>query len=170
MLLLSHAEHELELAQLRLERAFTRDLRALLAVQPAVPVVADLHDPPPSALHGMDAVVYVTPGDEARVPSTQISTGLVMAQVPDPETPAVPQSRVHRLVSTGPEIPVYVMPDLGGLDRDVAETWLTRNGLRRGAVRRVSMSGRRPGQVVGQLPRPGYPVRSNDVIDLTVAQ
>jgi serine/threonine-protein kinase len=109
-------------------------------------------------------------GDEARVSSAAIATGLVIAQVPAPETPAVPSSRIHRLVSTGPEIPVWVMPDLGGLDRAVAENWLSRNGFRRGAVRRVSMSGRGSGQVVGQLPLPGYPVRSNDVIDLTVAQ
>jgi len=110
------------------------------------------------------------PGDEVRVASAEIATGLVIAQVPAPETPAVPASRVHRLVSTGPEIPVFVMPDLGGLDRTTAEAWLSRNGFRRGAVRRVSMSGRGSGQVVGQLPLPGYPVRSNDVIDLTVAQ
>jgi hypothetical protein len=32
------------------------------------------------------------------------------------------------------------------------------------------MSGRRSGQVVGQLPLSGYPVRSNDVVDLTIAQ
>jgi serine/threonine-protein kinase len=109
------------------------------------------------------------PGDETRVPSAAVASGLVMAQVPDPATPAVPASRVHRLVSTGPEIPVWVMPDLNGIERSVAEAWLARNGFRRGAVRRVSMSGRGSGLVVGQLPLPGYPVRSNDVIDLTVA-
>ena len=110
------------------------------------------------------------PGDEAHVPSAAMATGLVIAQVPAPETPAVPSSRVHRLVSTGPEMPVYVMPDFGGMERASVEAWLKRNGFRRGAVRRVSMSGRDSGQVVGQLPLPGYPVRSNDVIDLTVAQ
>ncbi len=110
------------------------------------------------------------PGDEARVPSTTIASGLVMAQVPEAATPTVPASRVHRLVSTGDQAPVYVMPDLGGLDRSAAEAWLRSKGFRRGAVRRVSISGRLPGEVVGQLPLPGYPVRKNDVIDLTVAQ
>jgi len=81
----------------------------------------------------------------------------------------VPSSRVHRLVSTGPSIPQFVMVDLTGLGRDEAERWIERNGFRRGAVRRVSMGGRESGLVVGQLPLPGYPVRSNDVIDLTIA-
>ena len=84
--------------------------------------------------------------------------------------PAVPASRVHRLVSAGPEIPVFVMPDLSGMERKSAEEWLKRNGFRRGAMRRVSMSGRAVDEVVGQLPLPGYPVRSDDVIDLTIAQ
>ncbi|NIM01612.1 MAG: PASTA domain-containing protein [Acidobacteria bacterium] len=110
------------------------------------------------------------PGDEARIPSAVVPTGAVIAQVPQPDTPAVPASRVHRLVSTGAEIPVWIMPDLTGMDRAGAEAWLARNGFRRGAVRRVSMSGRRAGYVVGQLPLPGYPVRSNDVVDLTIAQ
>ena len=110
------------------------------------------------------------PGDEARIASAAVPTGAVIAQVPQPDTPAVPASRVHRLVSTGAEIPVWIMPDLIGLDRAGAEAWLSKNGFRRGAVRRVSMSGRRAGRVVGQLPLPGYPVRSNDVVDLTIAQ
>lgn len=110
------------------------------------------------------------PGDEARIASAGVPTGAVIAQVPPPDTPAVPASRVHRLVSTGAEIPVWIMPDLIGLDRAGAEAWLSRNGFRRGAVRRVSMSGRKAGRVVGQLPLPGYPVRSNDVVDLTIAQ
>ena len=110
------------------------------------------------------------PGDEARIASAAVPTGAVISQVPGPDTPAVPASRVHRLVSTGAEIPVWVMPDLIGLDRAGAEAWLSKNGFRRGAVRRISMSGRRSGRVVGQLPLPGYPVRSNDVVDLTIAQ
>ena len=110
------------------------------------------------------------PGDETRIFSASVPTGNVIAQVPEPETPAVPASRVHRLVSTGREIRLWVMPDLTGLDRPSAEDWLLKNGFRRGAVRRVSMSGRRSGHVVGQLPLPGYPVRTNDVVDLTVAQ
>jgi len=109
-------------------------------------------------------------GEEAHVPSATVPAGAVLAQVPPPATPAVPNSRVHRLVSDGPPLPVWVMPDLGGLPREVAESWIGRTEFRRGSVRRVRMNGRAPGTVVGQLPLPGYPVRSKDVIELTVAQ
>jgi len=108
-------------------------------------------------------------GDEVRVASTA-SSGIVIAQVPPPETPAVPSSRVHRLVSSGPQPAQWVMPDLTGLHRDQVERWLERKGFRRGAVRQVSISGRQEGRVVGQLPLPGYPIRTNDIVDLTVAR
>ena len=40
-------------------------------------------------------------GDEARVHSTAVATGRVLAQVPAPGSPTVPNARVHRLVSRG---------------------------------------------------------------------
>jgi serine/threonine-protein kinase len=110
------------------------------------------------------------PGDQARVRAAGTRTGAVISQVPPPDTPAVPSTRVHRLVSDGPPEASWVMPDLTGLRRSDAESWITRSGLRRGAVRRVRMGGRPPGAVVGQLPLPGYPVRKRDVVELTIAQ
>ncbi len=110
------------------------------------------------------------PGDEARVHSVDFEVGRVVAQVPPPETPTVPNSRVHRLVSTGPRPTAWVMPDLVGMTRQQAERWISTSQFRRGAVRRVSISGRRPGTVVGQLPLSGYPIRSKDVVELTIAQ
>ena len=108
-------------------------------------------------------------GDEVRVPSSQ-SDGTVIAQVPPPQTPAIPSSRVHRLVSSGPLPQQWVMPDLSGWSRVEAEAWIDAKGFRRGAVRRVSMIGRESERVVGQLPLPGYPVRRNDIVDLTIAR
>jgi serine/threonine-protein kinase len=110
------------------------------------------------------------PGDEARIYHRDSSTGLVIAQVPPAQTPAVPNTRVHRLVSSGAEPATWVMPDLTGLSRAEAERWLSRAGFRRGAVRRVTMRGRPPESVVGQLPLPGYPVRSREVVELSVAR
>jgi len=109
-------------------------------------------------------------GDEARVPSVSFPTGRVVAQVPPPSTPTVPNSRVHRLVSTGPRPATFVMPDLTGLSRSQVERWISASQFRRGAVRRVSIGGRRPGVVVGQLPLAGHPIRSRDVVELTVAE
>jgi len=110
------------------------------------------------------------PGDEARVPFAKVARGRIVAQVPPSGTPAVPSTRVHRLVSSGPPEVTWVMPDLGGLERQTAENWLSGHGFRRGAVRRVRMGGRAPGTVVGQQPLAGYPVRANDIVELTVAR
>jgi len=110
------------------------------------------------------------PGDEARVPSFGAASGRVLAQVPPPSTPAVPNTRIHRLVSEGATPPTWVMPDLIGLRHERAESWIGRSAFRRGTVRRVSMIGRTPGEVIGQLPLAGYPVRAKDVIELTVAR
>jgi beta-lactam-binding protein with PASTA domain len=62
------------------------------------------------------------------------------------------------------------MPDLTGLSREAAERWLAGAGFRRGAVRRVRMGARPAGTVVGQLPLAGYPVRSKEVVELSVAR
>jgi len=110
------------------------------------------------------------PGDEARVGSFSAAAGSVIAQVPPAGTPAVSNARVHRLVSNGPPDLVWVMPDLKGLERPVAESWIAAKGFRRGSVRQVRVRGRRAGTIVGQLPLAGYPIRSKDVIDLTVAR
>jgi serine/threonine-protein kinase len=110
------------------------------------------------------------PGDEAKVHQRGAPSGLVIAQVPPARTPAVPNTRVHRLVSDGPPPATWVMPDLTGLPRAEAERWLATAGFRRGAVRRVRTSGRRAGTVVGQLPLAGYPIRTNEVVELSIAR
>lgn len=110
------------------------------------------------------------PGELARAPSYRAPAGTVLGQVPAPDTPAVPQARIHRLVSEGAPVATWVMPDLSGLARTDAERWISISGLRRGAVRRVRMERRAPDTVVGQMPLAGYPLRSRDVVDLTVAQ
>ena len=109
------------------------------------------------------------PGFEVHVPSSVAQAGSVLAQVPPPETPAVPNTRVHRLVSAGPARSVWVMPDLIGRSRTRVEAWIKRAGFRV-AVRRVRIPGRPAGMTVGQLPLAGYPIRSNDIVELTVAE
>ncbi|HKQ62439.1 MAG TPA: PASTA domain-containing protein [Candidatus Polarisedimenticolaceae bacterium] len=108
-------------------------------------------------------------GDEALVPSYDAPAGIVVAQVPAAGTPVVPSSRVHRLISGGPPAVAWVMPDLAGLSRQQAENWIQLCGFRRGTVRRVRMTGRTAGEVVGQLPLAGYPIRSKGIVELTLA-
>ncbi len=110
------------------------------------------------------------PGDEAHVHSYDMPTGRILAQVPASQSTAVPNSRVHRLVSDGPPSVAWVMPDLTGVTRKDAESWISDSGFRRGVVRRVEAFGQIPGTVVGQLPLAGYPVRSKDIVELAVAR
>jgi beta-lactam-binding protein with PASTA domain len=110
------------------------------------------------------------PGDEARVGSFDVPAGRVLAQVPPANASAVPNSRVHRLVSDGPPAAVWVMPDLTGRPRQEVESWIARAGFRRGAVRRVAAGARVPGTVVSQSPLAGYPVKSKEIVELAVAE
>jgi beta-lactam-binding protein with PASTA domain len=107
-------------------------------------------------------------GDEARVWSRSVAAGTVLAQSPPAGSPGVPGARVHRLVSSGPPPTRWVMPDLTGLARERAESWIASSGFRLAPVRRVP-AGQPPGTVVGQLPLAGHPVASRGVVQLTVA-
>jgi len=110
-----------------------------------------------------------TPGFEVRIPASDVPVGRVLAQVPPADTPAVPNTRVHRLVSAGPARTAWVMPDLIGLSRRRAEQWAGQAGFRT-SVRRIERSGFSVGAVVGQFPLAGYPIRSNEVVELTVVK
>jgi serine/threonine-protein kinase len=111
----------------------------------------------------------LTPGWEARVHDNLVPVGVVIDQAPAGGTLSVSGERVHRLVSDGPRVPRWVMPDLAGLTLRDAQEWITLCGFRGGAVRRVPADGRRSGTIVGQLPLSGYPVARRDVVELTVA-
>ena len=111
-----------------------------------------------------------TPGDQAWAHTREVSTDRVMAQTPLSESPAVPGTRVHRLISKGTRAPVYVMPDLVGLSGTAARRWIRSYGFRVGPVREIRSGNMRPGQVVGQLPPAGYPVRSKQIVELNVAR
>ena len=109
------------------------------------------------------------PGDEARVYSAEMEAGKVLAQVPPASAKVVPNSRIHRLVSAGPALVTWVMPDLTGKPRADAERWIKLCGFRRGIVRRVRAAGLEPETVVAQLPQAGYPIRTKDIVELAVA-
>lgn len=110
-----------------------------------------------------------TPGYEVRVSSGAVPRGTVLSQVPPSGSPAVPNARVHRLVSNGPVPVAWIMPDLDGRARPEVEAWARRAGFRV-AIRSVRVGGRATGTIVGQYPLSGYPVREGDVIELTIAR
>jgi serine/threonine-protein kinase len=110
------------------------------------------------------------PGDEARVRSSDVPEGRVVAQVPPAKARAVPNSRVHRLVSDGPPLRAWVMPDLTGRPRKQVEAWIAAGGFRRGEVRRMRAAGRGSGTVISQQPLAGHPIRSRDIVELVIAE
>lgn len=110
------------------------------------------------------------PGDEAHVPSAKIERGKVIAQVPPPNTNAVINSRIHRLISDGPPTRQWVMPELVGLTRADAVRWVEKNGFRAGSFRPVTSSREPRGTVVAQIPLAGYPIRERDIVELAIAE
>jgi len=111
----------------------------------------------------------LTPGWEARIHDDRVPVSQVIDQAPAGGTLSVSGERVHRLVSDGPRVARWVMPDLAGLTLRDAQEWITLCGFRSGAVRRVPTDGGRSGTVVGQLPLSGHPVARRDIVELTVA-
>lgn len=110
------------------------------------------------------------PGADAHAWSGEAPAGLVVAQVPPSDSPAVPGTRVHRLVSDGPVPARWVMPDLTGRDRRAGERWIETCGFRKGPVRVVDSDGAARGTIVGQQPLAGYPITSNGVVELAIAR
>jgi len=108
-------------------------------------------------------------GWESHVHDPSAPAGRVIDQVPSAGILAASGERVDRLVSDGEREPRWVMPDLAGRPLRVAQEWITLCGFRSGTVRRSHADGSLAGTVIGQRPRPGWPVTKNDVVELTIA-
>jgi serine/threonine-protein kinase len=146
-----------------------RKVKVVLSLGDRVLAVPDLVGRPARALDIELRAAGFAGGDESRAYSYTAPAGIVLAQVPPAGTPALPSTRIHRLVSEGPPPVRWVMPDLTGRPRAQAEQWIELNGFRRGAVREVRAAGRAAGTVVGHQPLPGHPVRTRDIVELTIA-
>jgi beta-lactam-binding protein with PASTA domain len=147
-----------------------RKVKLILSLGGRVLEVPDLVGQAARAISITLAQEGFVPGDEAHVASALIPRGKVMAQVPPPRATAVPNSRVHRLVSDGPPVALWVMPDLTGLTRAQAARWIEASGFRSGQVREVAADGRSRGVVVAQLPLAGYPIRDRAIVELAIAE
>ena len=112
----------------------------------------------------------LTPGIESRIHDAEVPDGQVIAQSPPAGTTSVAGERVHRLVSDGPRLPRWVMPDLSGRPLRDVQDWITLCGFRAGPVRRMPAEGQAPGTVIGQLPPPGSAIAKRDVVELTAAR
>ena len=98
-----------------------------------------------------------------------VPTGIV-AQNPEPETPATKGSTVEVLTNRGmPELR-FVMPDFVGQEADHVRARLETFGFRVGSARYEAYEGVAPNTVLKQFPPAGYPLSRRDVVSLTVSQ
>ena len=96
-------------------------------------------------------------------------TGIV-AQSPEPETPAVKGNAVEVLTNRGMPEQRFVMPDFVGQDAEHVRARLETFGFRVGSARYESYEGVAPNTVLKQFPPAGYPLSRRDVVSLTVSQ
>jgi beta-lactam-binding protein with PASTA domain len=94
---------------------------------------------------------------------------LVIGQDPMPGGAGAKDARVSLLVSRGRRPATYVMPNLVGHSQQDGLRWLAKAGLRPAPARRDPHSAASAGTIVAQRPESGWPVRSGDLVTLTVA-
>jgi serine/threonine-protein kinase len=96
-------------------------------------------------------------------------TGIV-AQNPQPDTPATKGSAVEVLTNRGlPEVR-FVMPDFVGQEADRVRARLETFGFRVGSARYEAYEGVPANTILKQFPPAGYPLSRRDVVSLTVSQ
>jgi serine/threonine-protein kinase len=94
----------------------------------------------------------------------------IVAQDPDPETPAGKGEAIRVLMSRGPAESRIVMPDFVGQDAEAVKTRLEKFGYRVGNARFESYEGVRPNTILKQFPPAGYPLSGREVVSLTVSR
>jgi beta-lactam-binding protein with PASTA domain len=96
--------------------------------------------------------------------------GGILAQVPQPETPAHAAAHVAVLVNRGVRERMFVMPDLIGRSAEHEKERLTRFGFRVGATHYEPYEGLAADTILKQYPPAGYPVSTRDAITFTAAK
>ncbi|HEU4402697.1 MAG TPA: PASTA domain-containing protein [Candidatus Polarisedimenticolia bacterium] len=108
-------------------------------------------------------------GNQIYVYARSEAENMVIGQDPLPEGAGLREAKIALLVSRGLPPRTYVMPDLTGRPQAQVVAFLARAGLKPGAVHHDSTRPAPRGTVVGQSPPSGFPVRSGDLVTLTVA-
>jgi len=108
-------------------------------------------------------------GDLLYAYSPRSEENLVIGQDPMPGGAGAKDARVSLLVSRGRRPATYVMPNLVGHPQQDGLRWLAKAGLRPAPARRDPRSAAGAGTIVAQRPEAGWPVRSGDLVTLTVA-
>jgi len=99
--------------------------------------------------------------------SADYPAGTVVSQLPDASAPA---GEVSLLVNRGEQTTTYLMPDVIGVDGELAADTLRRLGFRVSIVGTQPYPGVPPGTVVRQQPASGFRVGATDAISIEVSQ
>lgn len=94
----------------------------------------------------------------------------IVAQDPEPDSPAGKGEAVRVLMSRGTPDVRIVMPDFVGRDAQAVRARLEKFGFRVGSARYESYEGVRPDTVLKQFPPAGYPLSNREVVSLTVSR
>ena len=108
-------------------------------------------------------------GDQVYVYSRKVEENMVIAQDPLPEGSGLRDAKIALLVSRGTAPRIYVMPQVVGRGETEVLAFLQRAGLRVAPLKRDASRAAPPGTIVAQDPDYGYPVRTGDLVTLTVA-
>jgi len=94
----------------------------------------------------------------------------ILAQDPEPDTPASKGETVRVLTNRGAPESRIVMPDLVGKDAAAVRARLEKFGFKVGSARFETYEGVRPNTILKQFPPAGYPLSSREVVSLTVSR
>lgn len=106
-------------------------------------------------------------GDIARVHSETVNKDLIIAQSPFPGSISDRREKIDLLVSSGPGDVWYKTPDLSRKSFEEGTALLGKMGIE---ITKVMTKGKEPGIIIGQKPKPGYPIKKGDRLELIVSE
>lgn len=109
----------------------------------------------------------LTVGNIAKVNSATIGKDFIIAQNPSSGSITDRGEKIDLLVSSGPEDVWYKTPDLSGKMLEEGSAILEKLGIE---IKTVMAKGNGAGIILGQKPKPGYPIKKGDKLELTISE
>ncbi|PIE70370.1 MAG: hypothetical protein CSA22_08465 [Deltaproteobacteria bacterium] len=128
----------------------------------------DFSGMPVARARALLAQIEMTPGPVSKTAHDQIPAGSVIAQIPLAGRAVDRGDSVGLLVSTGPVLQRFRMPDIQGMTVDAAGLRLERAGFQVGRLTADEDRSRPHNTVLKQDPPPGYPVEKGAAVALVV--
>ncbi|MBN1516935.1 PASTA domain-containing protein [Candidatus Sumerlaeota bacterium] len=144
-------------------------VRVTLSLGPAMPELPDV-----TGLRPVDAEIKLRgagfeAGERTWMHDASTPRGVVIGQDPPAGSRMPEDSRAQLLISLGPPIAEYSMPDLRGETLERAQELMERLRIESVEVRRAVREGRPEGLIADQEPQPGETLQPDTPVILTVA-